>query len=54
MIRSRIGDTIDFEAVKKINEDSTEWYSTCPKCGVSVKGTLLQMRSHVCAVPHGE
>lgn len=54
MIQSELGKKIDFEAVRKFQEETEEWYATCKKCGVKLKGTLAQMRAHTCEVPHGE
>lgn len=48
MIKSRSGEDIDTEAVKKFNEDAADWTGTCRRCKVQLVGTLAQMRGHVC------
>lgn len=45
-IKSRI--VVDEIAVKKFNEEQTNWTATCRKCKVELSGTLAEIRGHVC------
>ena len=37
---------IDETAVKKFNEEATNWTATCPVCGEKLTGTLSELRKH--------
>lgn len=54
MIKSRMGECIDKEAVEKFNEQSADWTGTCRHCHINLRGTLSELRSHVCEIKHGE
>jgi len=34
--------------LEAFNEQQTDWYGTCPKCGASVRGSLKDIREHKC------
>lgn len=48
MKKSRI--VVDEAAVKQWQEEQKEWTGRCRKCGEELKGTLAELRGHVCKV----
>lgn len=44
MIKSRI--KVDEAAVKAFNEEQKDWTAVCRVCGVTISGTLVEIRSH--------
>ncbi len=36
------------EELAAFNNAQTDWYGTCRKCGVELKGSLKTLKEHVC------
>lgn len=50
IIQSRLGECINTNEVKRLNEEATDWTATCPICHVTLTGTPEELRKH----KHGE
>ena len=35
-------------ALKQFNADANDWEAKCPRCGKVLRGTLAQLKEHVC------
>jgi hypothetical protein len=46
--QSRVANADAVAKMIEFNEAQANWTAHCPKCGVSLKGTLKQIREHVC------
>lgn len=38
----------DLKKLEEFNLQTADWYVVCPKCKVEIRGTLAQVKGHVC------